>query len=135
MLQARFRLGHELLFLRIFHISEKEYEILALPCLKLDFDIVRGDRTPSVSNTVSSHSGHDILRITELIVKTDERLPVGIETVNRGIHAVERIVIAALLIFRLVIYRRTVDLNLSGREVALEILHVRSRIPEAPFSE
>ena len=41
--------------------------------------------------------------------------------------------IATFLVFSLVIYDRTVHLNLTCREVPLEILHIRSGIPKAPF--
>ena len=41
--------------------------------------------------------------------------------------------VAALLVLGLVIDHRAVDLNLSCREVSLEILHVSSGIPETPL--
>ena len=43
--------------------------------------------------------------------------------------------VAALLIFRLVINDRSVYLHLTGREVALEILHVGRCVPKAPLLE
>ena len=86
-----------------------------------------------MGNAVACSSGKHILRVAEFVVQTNESLPISIKTINRSIHAVECIVIATLLILRLVIYHRTVHLYLSGREVALEILHIRRGIPKAPL--
>ena len=43
--------------------------------------------------------------------------------------------IAAFAVFGLVIYRRAVYLNLARREIALKVLHVGLRVPQAPFDE
>ena len=43
--------------------------------------------------------------------------------------------VAALLVFGLVIYHRALHLHFSCREVALEVLHVCSGVPEAPFGQ
>ena len=43
--------------------------------------------------------------------------------------------VAALAVFGLVIDGRTLYLHLTRREVALEVLHVGSSIPEAPFGK
>ena len=67
-----------------------------------------------MSDAVASYSCNHILRVTELIIQSYECLPVGIETVDRSIHAVECIMVATLLILGLVIDYRAVDLNLSG---------------------
>ena len=41
--------------------------------------------------------------------------------------------VAAFLVFCLVIDNRAVDFNLAGREVALEVLHIGGGVPQAPF--
>ena len=43
--------------------------------------------------------------------------------------------VAALLVFRFVVDDATVDFHLSGREVALEVLHIGSGVPQAPLLE
>ena len=125
----------ELLILPVLYISKEEYIVPALARFEFHLDIMRSYRAPAVGYAASRHAFHDILRVTELVVKTYECLPVGVESVHRSVHAIERIVVAALLVFGLVIYYRTVHLNLSCREVTLEILHVCSGIPEAPLRE
>ena len=84
-------------------------------------------------DAVRSHACDHILRVAELVIQSYEGLSVCIEAVHRGIHAVERIVVATLLVLGLVIYHRAVDLNLSCREISLEILHIRSGVPETPL--
>ena len=86
-----------------------------------------------MSDAVRSHACDHILRVAELVIQSYEGLSVCIEAVHRGIHAIERIVVATLLVLSLMIDHRAVDLNLSGREVSLEILHVRSSVPETPL--
>ena len=43
--------------------------------------------------------------------------------------------VAALAIFRLVVDGAALNLDLAGRKITLEILHIRSSIPEAPLLE
>ena len=86
-----------------------------------------------MGDAVRGNACKDVLRITELVVQTDESLPVCIESVHRSVHAIERIVVTALLVFCLMIDNRTIHLNLSGREVSLEVLHIGSCIPKAPL--
>ena len=126
---------HELFLLLVLHISQEEYIVPALARLEFHLDIMRSYRTPAMGNAVARNAFHDILRVTELVVQAYECLPVGVESVHRSVHAIERIVVAALLVFGLVIYYGAVHLDFSRREVALEILHVCSGIPETPLGE
>ena len=96
---------------------------------------MRSDGTPSVSYAVLRLTCHHTIRTRELIVETDEAFAVGIETIDRYIHTIERIVITAFLVFSLVIDDASVYLHFSCREVPLEILHVGGRVPQAPFCE
>ena len=48
---------------------------------------------------------------------------------------IEGIVIAALAVFGLMIDGRALNLNFASREVALEVLHIGSGIPETPLLE
>ena len=78
---------------------------------------------------------HHAIRVGKLIVESDERLAVGVETIHRDIHAVVCEMISALLIFCLMINGATINLHFSCREIALEVLHIRSGIPQTPFSK
>ena len=133
MKQARLRSVGKFLILSVFHISQKEDVVLALARHELDLNTMGRDRTPSMSNAVTRLAGNDILRITELIIQAYERLSVSVEAINRRIDTIERIMVAAFLIFCLMIYYRAIHLDLSGREITLEVLHVGSCIPQAPF--
>ena len=126
-------LGAELLVLLVLHISQQEDEVAALAWLQGNLDIMRCDRAPSVGKTVAWLAFHHDFRLGKLVVESDEALAVGIVALNLGIHSVESVVVAALTVFGLVIDGRTLYLHLARREVALEVLHVGSSIPEAPL--
>ena len=126
---------HKLLFLRVFHISEQEYIILAFARREFYIYAMRGYRAPAVGYAVAGSACHNLLRISKVVIQAYEGLPVGVESVHRDVHAVEGIVVAALLIFGLMIYDRTVHLDFTSREIALEVLHIGGCIPEAPLGE
>ena len=126
-------LGAELLVLFVLHIAQQEDEVAALAWLQGYFDVVRCDWAPAVGKAVAWLAFHHGLRLGKLVVESDKTLAVGIVALNLGIHSVESIVVAALTIFSLVIDGRTLYLHLARREVALEVLHIGSSIPEAPL--
>ena len=126
---------HKLLFLRVFHISEQEYIILAFARREFHLYAMRGYRAPAVCYAVAGSACHNILRVSEVVIQAYEGLPVCVESVHRCVHAVECIVIAAFLIFGLMIYDRTVHLDFASREIALKVLHVGSCVPQAPLGE
>jgi hypothetical protein len=72
-------------------------------------------------------------RFGKLVVESDEALTVGIVALNLCIYSIESVVVAALTVLRLVIEGRAFYLYFARREVALEVLHIGSGIPEAPF--
>ena len=72
-------------------------------------------------------------RFGKLVVESDEALTVGIVALNLCIYSIESVVVAALTVFRLVIEGRAFYLHFACREIALEVLHIGSGIPEAPF--
>ena len=84
---------------------------------------------------VARTASDDGIRIGKLIIEADERLTVGVKALDRNIHAVEGVVIAALAVFGLVVDDRVLDFDLTGREVALEVLHVGRCIPQAPLGK
>ena len=135
LLLVDYLLGAELLVLFVLHIAQQEDEVAALAWLQGNLDIMRCDRAPAVGKAVAWLAFHHSLRLGKLVVESDEALAVGIISLNLCIHGVESIVVAALAVFGLVIDGRTLYLHLSRREVALEVLHVGSSIPEAPFGK
>ena len=84
---------------------------------------------------IARPSLHHCIRFIKTVVETDESLAVGVETVNGDIDRIEGIMVAALLVLCLVVDCRPVDLNLSRREITLEILHVGCGIPQTPLQE
>ena len=129
------RLPGIFLFLRLLHVAQHEDEILLLAGLQFHLDVVRGDGAPSVGHRVAGTAFHHGVGIGKLVVESDERLAVGVESLNGNVHAIVGIVVAALLVFGLVIDDGAVNLNLARREVALEVLHVGGSVPEAPLGE
>ena len=124
-----------LVVLLIFDVTQQEYEVFRLARFECYFDVVRGDRTPSVGMRVAGLTLHDSLRVGKLVVKTYERLAVGIEALNLRIDMIESVVVATLAILRLVINGRTFNFYFTRREVTLEILHIRCGIPQTPLLE
>ncbi len=94
-----------------------------------------GDGAPSVGHRVAGTAFHHGVGVGKLVVETDERLAVGVESLNGNVHAIVGIVVAALLVFGLVIDDGAVNLDLARREVALKVLHVGGSVPEAPLGE
>ena len=113
----------------VFDITQQEYKVLALAWVKGYLDIVRSDRTPSVSMTVTWLTLHHSLRIGKLVIQAYECLAVSIEALNICIYMIECIVITTLTILCLMIDCVALNLNLSSREITLEILHIGSSIP------
>ena len=121
--------------LLLLDIAKDEDEVTMLARSQRDVYLMGSDRAPAMSHGVAavtfSHGvGHTLLRI-----ETDEGLTVRVEAVDRTVDMIEGIMVSALTVFGLVIDRRAFNLHLTGREVALEVLHVRGRIPQAPLLE
>ena len=125
----------ELPVLFILHIAQKEDEIAGLTRLQSHLDAMRSDGTPAVGDTVSGGSGSHRVGQTLLAVKADKGFPVGVEAADGLVDMVEREMIAALPILGLVIDSGAFDLNLTGGEVPLEVLHVGGGVPKTPFLE
>ena len=132
------------MLLLVFGIAQQEDEVAALARLQRHLHIVRGDGAPAMSDTHSGLASRDALRLAEVVVKTYERLAVGIVTISLGIgQSIVGIVVAALLVFRLVVdggrldarsvKHRTLYFHLAGRKVTLEVLTVSSGIPQTPL--
>ena len=96
---------------------------------------MRSHGTPAVRHRTAATAFEDPLRMVEAVVGTQEGFPVGVETVDRRIHAIESIVVAALAVLRLVVDDTAFHFHLAGGQIALEVLHVGLRVPQAPFHE
>ena len=123
------------LVLLVLDITQQEDEVTLLARLQLYLDIMAGDGTPSVCDAVARLSLNDHLRCRVFVVESHEALSIGVEALDGCVDMVESIVIASFAVFRLMVDRRRLLLyfHLAGREVALEILHVSGRVPQAPF--
>ena len=124
-----------LLLLGQLDVAEREDEGLLLARLQRDVEGVGGDRTPTVGDGVARLAGEDDLGLVKAVVEADERLAVRVEPGDVRIDAVERVVVAALLVLGLVVDDGPLDLDLARGEVALEVLHVGRGVPEAPLEE
>ena len=85
--------------------------------------------------TVAGLTLHDSIRVRKLIIETHERLAVRVITLYLCVHMIESIVVTTLTILCLMIDSTVLNLHLTSREVTLEVLHVRCRIPQAPLLE
>ena len=125
----------ELLVLRVLHVAQQEDEVAALARCQFHFEVMRGDGAPAVGDAVRGASGQHVLRVGKFVVEADEALAVRVEALDGRVDAVVGVVVAAFLVFRFVVDDRAFHLHLAGREVTLEVLHVRGGIPQAPFGE
>ena len=77
------------------------------------------------------------LRFAQFVIQSDESFSVGIKALHVLVDRIVGIMIASLLVFGLMIQCREIrcllNLDLSGREVTLEILIVGSGIPQTPL--
>ncbi len=130
-------IGGKLLIFGVLLVAKDKDEIATLAGLELHFDIMACDRTPAVCKTVSGMAVEHSLRFGKLVVQADKRLAVGIITLNGAVDGIVSVMIAALLVFGLMVEGREIcgllNLHLTGRKVALEVLTVRGTVPEAPL--
>ena len=85
--------------------------------------------------TVTGLTLHHGIGVGKLVIQAHEGLAIGIEALNLRIHMIERIVLTTLAVFRLVIDSAALDLYFTRGEVTLEVLHIRSGIPQTPLLE
>ena len=123
------------LVLLVLDITQQEDEVTLLARFQIHLDIVAGDGTPSVSDAVARFPLNDGLRCRVLVVESHEALAVCVKALDGCVDVVESIVVAALAVFCLMVDRRSLllYLHLTGREIALEVLHVSGSVPQAPL--
>ena len=90
-------------------------------------------RAPAVGYRVGASAVEHGLGSIETVVHSKKTLPVRVEGLHRAVGGIEGIVVAPFAILRLVIDYTAFDFHLAGGQVALEILHIRGRVPQAPF--
>lgn len=127
--------GGELVFGGVFRVSQQEDVVFAFGGLEFHFDVVGGYRTPAVGDAVAGDAPRHVLRVAEVVVKSDKGFAVCVESLNGRVHAVEGVVVAAFFILRFVIDDGSVHFHFAGRKVALEVFHVGGGVPQAPFGE
>ena len=123
----------EFLFLRILHVPQQEDEVAALARSQFHLYVMRGDGAPAVGDAVGRASGHNVLRVGKLVVQPDERLAVGIKTLDGHVDAVIGVVVAAFFVLCLVVDDRAVYLHFARGKVSLEVFHVRGGVPQTPL--
>ncbi len=115
-----------------FNVTEAKYQLLALAGSKLQLDIMRSDRRPTLRDGVVGLALKYRVGTLKAVVQSEEALTVGIKTLNGNVYGIERKVIATLFVFGLVIDRRSDYLNLARIEVSLEICGIVVSVPQAP---
>ena len=94
-----------------------------------------GDGAPAVCHGVSGRAGKHLLRGIKAVVHAHEGFAVCVKALERAVYAEEGVVVTALPVFCFMVEHVSFNLNLSGREIPLEILHVRGGVPKAPFGK
>ena len=94
---------------------------------------MRADRSPAACHGILGSTGDNHLGSGILSVCAEEGIAVGVKTCDRSVDRIERVVIAALAVFRLVVNCGTVNLYLTGGKITLEVRHVIHGVPEAEF--
>jgi hypothetical protein len=118
---------------RVLDVAEEEDERPRLAGREFDVERVRGDRLPTARNRIAGLPTKGDLRLVHSVVEADERLSVGIEARDGGVHMIKSEVIAPLAVFRLVINGAVDDFDFAGAEVALVVRHVVVGVPQAKF--
>ena len=118
-----------------FHIAQAEYQIPALVGSKLHLNIVGRHRRPALRHGHIGLAREYRIGALKAVVQPEEALPVGVVAVDGAVYGVEREVIAALLVFGLVVDSRAEYLNLAGVEVPLEVGGVVVCVPQAPLQK
>ena len=128
--------GIELFGVGVLHIAQYIYKGLFLTGGKGYLLVMACHGGPAVGYGVCWLAVHDGVGIAEGVVDgAQEALPVGVKAVYGIIYGVEGKMIAALLVFGLVVDGGAFDLNFAGVEVSLEVGGVIHCIPQTPFQE
>jgi hypothetical protein len=116
-------------------VRQNEREGLFLPRRQVQIDLVRADGIPAEGLAVRALAGEGDLGIVQPLVDADESVAAGVVAIDGTGAREQRVVVAALAIFGLVVNRATVDLDLADRVGALQVVHVVGRLEQAELLE
>jgi hypothetical protein len=121
--------------LALLDVRQDEREGLFLPGRQVQIDLVRADGVPAKGLAVRALAGKGNLGVVQALVDAHEGVAAGVETVHRTRAREQRVVVAALAVFGLVVNRAAVDLDLADRVGALQVVHVVGRVEQAELLE
>ena len=121
----------ELLVLGIFAVAQHEDKAHAFARRERAAQVMAADGRPAAGDRVAAAPLKHSSRVVKAVVRAQEAVAVGVKAVDRCVHGVDGVVIAALTVLGLVVDRAALDLHLAGGEVALEIGRVILRVPQA----
>ena len=116
---------------RVLRVPEEEDDVAALARSELELDVMRAARRPAVGDRVARPALLDGERPVPAAVRAEKRLALRVEARHGGRAGEVGEVVAALPVARLVEDDPVRDLDLAGRERALEVRRVLPRVPEA----
>lgn len=119
---------------RTFAVAEYENAAVFTARLESDAKVMAADRRPAVRYAVAARSGCDGLRLAGTVVETDKGVTARIEAVDIFIYIINCVMIPSFAELSLVIDSAALDLDLAGRQIALEIGRIILRIPETEFN-
>ena len=127
--------GLEFGFGRILDIPQYEDQFFRSARSECQIEPFGRNRAPAMGYRVRGCTCQYLLGRIETVVQAQESLPVGVEAVEGTVRAVEGIVVPPFAVFSLMKEDVRTDFHFPGREVTLEIFHVRGGIPQAPFDK
>ena len=93
--------------------------------------MVYADRCPAVGDGVGAGTFFYRFRVGIAAPGAQKGIPAGVKAVYRRVDGVQRVVVAALAVFGLVVDRAALHLDLTGGEVALEVGGIVHGVPQA----
>ena len=110
-----------LLLLRVFHIAQAEDQAFALAGEKREIELLRRNGLPAVGDAVGAAFAEDGRRMGGGAVDAEKGVAGGVKGGAGAVCPENRIVVAPLAVFGLVIDRAKLDLHLAGGVVALKV--------------
>ena len=131
-LRNRRRAGRiELRVRRVLRVREHEHDLALLSRDEIEHDVMRAARSAAVGDRVARLPLLDDDRTIPAAVRTEEPLSRGVESDDRLRTGEGGKVVAPLPVLRLVEDHAVDDLDLTDREVALEVRRVVRGVPQA----
>ena len=86
-----------------FHIAQAEYQVLAFARSKFKFYVMRRNGRPTLRNRIVRLALENGVGTFKSVVKSEKTLAVSIKALNIRVYGIEREMVAAFLVFGLVI--------------------------------